>query len=85
MIGSHVTIGSKYAHPCSYDDVIGRKGILVKIYSTINPYRLKGKHTICRVEIKDDDSYRHEWEVHIDDCIPVSNKDGKYLLQRVDD
>lgn len=81
--GMKVRIGKKYAYSCSYDDAIGKEGVITSIYERISPYRLKGKHTICRVLIPD----WMDWEVHIDDCIPiyVPNKESKSVLTRYDD
>jgi hypothetical protein len=81
-IGMKVIIGDKYARDCSYKDIVGKQGTITgESYVKTNPYRLKGKFLFYRVDIPN----RYDWEVHVDDILPVSNKLNKGVLERLED
>lgn len=83
IAGMKVTIGGKHARACAYDDTVGKQGVITQVYPRHNPYRLKGEHIMCMVDIPG----WTDWEVHIEDCLPVyvPNKERKNLLARFDD
>jgi hypothetical protein len=81
VVGMEVIVGGKYAHDCSYTGAIGKQGKVSDVYISHNPYMLKGKHTMCCLDMPSG----HVWEIHVEDCLPISNKHSKKVLIKYDD
>jgi hypothetical protein len=77
QIGMKVIVGNKYARRCHYDHLVGNEETIVSVYEKINPYDLYGTYTFCGM--------KSGWEVRIEDCTPVANKNNKNVLVRYDD
>jgi hypothetical protein len=81
LSGMEVIIGGKYAQACHYRRVVGKQAKITDVYTCTNPYSLKGKQTMCYISMPDNTS----WEIHAEDCLPISNRHSKKVLAKYDD